>query len=307
MASESDIRVQAVITAVGGAESGGTTTNEKPLISGQGDPYATVDIYTSSTLLGSVTANGQGDWTFQPATPLFDGVHDLSAIQVSANGVTSATSYFAITVAAADGPQTAGVDTSSSSFTSPLAGGEVAHGLASFPINHFKIHAEAGASNAPAGEVANHALADLTADPKSFARQSLAHPVDGKGFDMLAFLGDHLVLDLTSLATKSAAQKSGISGFDLGGHHNALKLSLADVLTLGDESLFLDDGKRQVIVNGKEGDSVDLTNSHVAGLSDGDWEHHGTAHVDGVLYNVIEHSSAHTELLVEQAVRVEVH
>jgi hypothetical protein len=29
--------------------------------------------------------------------------------------------------------------------------------------------------------------------------------------------------------------------------------------------------------------------------------------VDGVLYNVIEHSSAHTELLVEQAVRIEVH
>jgi hypothetical protein len=307
MASESGIRVQAVITSVGGAESGGTTTSERPLISGQGDPNATVDIYTSATLLGSVRANAQGNWLFQPATPLLDGVHDLSAIHVSANGVTSATSYFAITVEAADAPPAINSDTSSSSFTSPWTDSEATHNPSPFPVNHFKVHAEAAALNAPAGEVASQALADLTADPQSFARQSLARPVDGQGFDMLAFLGDHLVLDLTSLASKSAAQKPGIGGFDLGGHHNALKLSLADVLTLGDESLFLDDGKRQVIVNGKEGDSVDLTNSHVAGLSDGDWEHHGTAHVDGVLYNVIEHSSAHTELLVEQAVRVEVH
>jgi hypothetical protein len=161
-------------------------------------------------------------------------------------------------------------------------------------------------SDTSSGNTAHHTLAELINDPQSFAMQKSGHP-DGKGFDMLAFLGDHQTLDFTSLTTKSAEQTTGIGGFDLGGHHNALKLTLADVLTLGNESLFLDGGKRQVIVNGKEGDSVDLSNSHVAGLSEGDWQHNGTAHVDGVLYNVIEHSSAHTELLVEQAVRIEVH
>jgi hypothetical protein len=58
-------------------------------------------------------------------------------------------------------------------------------------------------------------------------------------------------------------------------------------------------------VKGKDGDSVDLKNSHVAGLSDGGWQHHGTAEVGGVLYNVVEHSSAHTELLIEHSVRIE--
>src|ERR1700675_2902701 len=105
----------------------------------------------------------------------------------------------------------------------------------------------------------------------------------------------------------SSASATGIGGFDLGGHHNALKMSLADVLTLGDHNLFIDDGKQQLIVNGKDGDSVDLTNSHVAGLSDGDWQHHGTTEVGGVTYNVVEHSTARAELLVEQAVRIEVH
>ncbi|MDN7178206.1 hypothetical protein M0D69_09265 [Caballeronia sp. SEWSISQ10-4 2] len=58
-------------------------------------------------------------------------------------------------------------------------------------------------------------------------------------------------------------------------------------------------------MNGKEGDSVDLTTSHVPGLFEGTWEHHGTAEVSGVVYNVVEHSTAHAELLVEQAVRFE--
>jgi hypothetical protein len=139
MASESDVRVQAVIALAGGAESGGTTTSEKPLISGHADPYATVDIYTSATLLGSVTANAHGNWEFQPAAPLFDGIHDLSAIQVSANGVTSATSNFAVTVAAADAPPAIHDDTSSSGFALPLSDSEAAHKPPQFPVNHFKV------------------------------------------------------------------------------------------------------------------------------------------------------------------------
>ena len=125
---------------------------------------------------------------------------------------------------------------------------------------------------------------------------------------MVAFLGDHQVLDLSAVTDKSlAATTPGIGGFDLGGHHNALVISLSDVLTLGEQDLFIEDGKHQLIVNGKEGDSVDLQNSHVPGLSDGEWHHHGTAEVGGVLYNVVEHSSANTELLVEHQVRIEVH
>ena len=100
---------------------------------------------------------------------------------------------------------------------------------------------------------------------------------------MVAFLGDHQVLDLSAVTDKSlAATTPGIGGFDLGGHHNALVISLSDVLTLGEQDLFIDDGKHQLIVNGKEGDSVDLQNSHVPGLSDGEWRHNGTAEVGGV-------------------------
>lgn len=177
-----------------------------------------------------------------------------------------------------------------------------------FPPNLFKPHS--AATNADAGVVdkSTHGLVDPAGDPLSYVRQTSAPMDSGKGFDMVAFLGDHQVLDLSNFTEHTqAAHTQSIVGFDLGGHHNALKVSLADVLSLGEQDLFIDDGKRQLIVNGKEGDSVDLTTSHVAGLSEGDWHHHGTAEVGGVLYNVVEHSSANTELLVEHAVRIEMH
>jgi len=89
--------------------------------------------------------------------------------------------------------------------------------------------------------------------------------------------------------------------------HNTLNLSLVDVLNLGETDLFQHDGKQQMMVNGKDGDTVDLSNSHIAGLAEGEWEQHGTTQVGGVTYNVYEHSGAHTELLVHQGVQIVVH
>ncbi|MGV7242650.1 hypothetical protein [Caballeronia sp. M23-90] len=86
-----------------------------------------------------------------------------------------------------------------------------------------------------------------------------------------------------------------------------MKLSLTDVLNLGETDLFQKDGKQQMMVNGSNGDTVDLSNSHIAGLAEGEWEQHGTTQVGGVTYNVYEHSSTNVELLVQQNVNVMVH
>ncbi len=79
------------------------------------------------------------------------------------------------------------------------------------------------------------------------------------------------------------------------------------MLNLGETDLFQKDGKQQMMVQGKDGDTVDLSNSHIAGLAEGEWEQHGTAVVGGVTYNVYEHSGAHTELLVQQGVQIALH
>jgi nucleoid-associated protein YgaU len=176
-------------------------------------------------------------------------------------------------------------------------------------------HTVVGANDVFKGTTGNDTV-DLNVDPVSYFKGTTAHiegntvhPVEVAGaapaVNTLHLTGDHQVLDLTSLTGKTAAAKiSGIEVIDLGGQHNTLKLSLIDVLNLGETDLFQKDGKQQMMVNGKEGDEVDLSNSHVAGLADGEWQQHGTAQVGGVTYNVYEHSGAHTELLVQQGVQI---
>jgi hypothetical protein len=167
-----------------------------------------------------------------------------------------------------------------------------------------------------------HDTVDLNADPTSYFKEvtahiegSTAHPVvaaDGTAaapaVNTLHLTGDHQILDLTALTGKTAAAKiSGIEVIDLGGHSNHLNLSLTDVLNLGEQDLFQHDGKQQLMVNGSNGDSVDLSNAHIAGVADGQWQAEGTAQVGGVVYNVYEHSGAHTELLVQQGVQIALH
>jgi hypothetical protein len=312
MASDFDARLQAVILEVGGMASGGTTVDEKPLIVGKADPFSTIDVYDGTVLLGVVSSNGQGHWSLQLSTPLFDGIHDLSAVQVSGYGVNSTASYFAITVDASEGSQGFGNEDLSFSNAPRHADNAAENGSPYFPANLFNSHAVSPALDNTG--IAKDATSvsdpgkDSHNDLQTYVRQVSAHSSGGKGFDIVAFQGDHQVLDLSTLTNQPlSAQTPAIGGFDLGGHHNALVLSLADVLSIGEQDLFIDDGKRQLIVHGKEGDTVDLQNSHVAGLNDGDWHHHGTTQVDGVIYNVVEHSSANTELLVEQPVRIEMH
>jgi hypothetical protein len=164
-----------------------------------------------------------------------------------------------------------------------------------------------------------HDTIELNADPSVYFKESTAHiqgstvhPTEPVGTapaaNTLHLTGDHQILDLTALTGKTAAAKiSGIEVIDLGGHSNHLNLSLTDVLNLGEQDLFQHDGKQQLMVNGSNGDSVDLSNSHIAGVADGQWQAEGTAQVGGVVYNVYEHSSSNTELLVEHPVRIELH
>jgi hypothetical protein len=128
------------------------------------------------------------------------------------------------------------------------------------------------------------------------------------GINTITVADDHQLIDLTSLTGKTIGSTiTGIERIDLGGQHNTLKIAMIDVLNLGETDLFRADGKQQFMVNGKAGDTVELSNTRVAGIADGDWERQGNATIGGVAYDVYEHSTAHVELMLQQGVQLSMH
>jgi hypothetical protein len=126
--------------------------------------------------------------------------------------------------------------------------------------------------------------------------------------DTIPVAGDHQTLDFTSLTGKTTGSIiAGIEKIDLGGQANTLKIAMIDVLNLGEVDLFRADGKQQLLVNGKNGDSIELSNTRVAGIDPGEWEQQPETKVCGVTYSVYEHSTAHVELLVQSGVQLFLH
>ncbi|UZN48804.1 BapA prefix-like domain-containing protein [Cupriavidus cauae] len=79
--------------------SGGSTNDATPTIAGTAEANSTVQIFNGTTLLGTVVADGSGNWTFTPTTPLTDGSYSLTATATDAAGNTSpASTAFDLTV-----------------------------------------------------------------------------------------------------------------------------------------------------------------------------------------------------------------
>jgi hypothetical protein len=68
-----------IAPVVGPVSLGGTTNDVAPLITGTTDPGALVTVYDGASPIGTVIADGGGNWSFTPGTPLVDGAHSLSA------------------------------------------------------------------------------------------------------------------------------------------------------------------------------------------------------------------------------------
>lgn len=310
---------------------------------GRGEPAAVVHIFDGSTQIGSSLVNKVGRWQFI-APDFAIGAHDISMTQTTPDHLESpSTTHYYMTVqnflstgsvtsgiALADSrtDDWAGVDVLDSIVVTSepavsIIGGATRMALSTTtettsaaaadnsPLTSTTVqHSTVGAHDVFVGTVGVSHTVDLTVDPSLYLKESTAHIEGSKGgaVDTLHLTGDHQVLDLTShTGQTSAAKISGIASIDLGGHVNSLKLSLVDVLNLGEANLFLQDAKQQMMVNGSNGDTVNLSNSHVAGVADGEWDATGSEQIGGVMYNVYEHSGAHVELMVKQGVLVELH
>ncbi|QEY75906.1 hypothetical protein F1C79_04165 [Pseudomonas denitrificans (nom. rej.)] len=131
----------------------------------------------------------------------------------------------------------------------------------------------------------------------------------GDGVDTLKVENYNQVLDLT-LAT-SKGKVSSMEIIDLtstnASYGNTLKLSVQDVLENGQTDLFHGTDKHtvQMMVKGNAKSVVNLDDLLGAkGPDYGDWANNGSINVGGTTYNVYQHSGLDAELLVQQAVKV---
>ena len=147
-------------------------------------------------------------------------------------------------------------------------------------------------------------MVSMLVDPVAYFAQDSAHIFGGVGMDTLKLTGKDQVLDLRSLTgDNDAAKISSIEKFDITGTgNNTLKISLNDVLHLGETDMFRKDGKVQVLVDGDAGDKVQLFNLHDHGTPPGAWQANGTASIGGATYNVYSYSNLDAEVLIKQAV-----
>lgn len=127
----------------------------------------------------------------------------------------------------------------------------------------------------------------------------------GAGVDTLKLTGANQTLDLAVLEGRI----DSIEIIDITGTgNNSLSLSLQDVLANGQVDLFHQGAKQtvQMMVKGNAGDVVKLDDLLGAGGPDlGDWASMGKHSIDGVSYVVYQHTGLDAELLVQDAVRVD--
>ncbi len=78
---------------------GAVTDDSTPTVSGTAEPGAIVKVYDNGQLLGSVKADGSGNWSFTPAAPLGEGSHSLTATATNDVGqVSDETGSFSLQV-----------------------------------------------------------------------------------------------------------------------------------------------------------------------------------------------------------------
>ncbi|PWK34954.1 Ig-like domain-containing protein [Cupriavidus plantarum] len=74
---------------LGAVLAGGSTNDTTPTLTGTAEPNSTINVFNGITLLGTVTADVNGNWTFTPGTALADGTYTLTVTATDASGNTS--------------------------------------------------------------------------------------------------------------------------------------------------------------------------------------------------------------------------
>ena len=123
------------VAPVAGSVAKGQSTNDTlPELHGTAQAGVVVTLYDNGALLGSTTADAQGNWSFTPSSALDNGVHSFTVTATNVNGTSAPSQAFGINVdtvapdaptatVSADGSSISGTAEANSSVTVTLPGG----------------------------------------------------------------------------------------------------------------------------------------------------------------------------------------
>ncbi|SOE92834.1 hypothetical protein SAMN05414139_05594 [Burkholderia sp. D7] len=305
MAFVTNIPSKAVITTVGSASAGGTSGEALPVIMGTADAGTAVTVYDGVRWLGTTIVTSDGLWLFTPTVALKAGLHKFTAISINSEdqwGTSSTPISVTIDLPAVTPPVITdilggnGLPIAPGSTTTESYPSTTGTGKPGDTVTLFDGQQAIGSAVVDyAGKwwiTADAGLADGTHD-----LYAIASNVAGS----YSSPSNHAAFTIDTMAPVP-----GVEGIDTHASDATLTLSVTDVLNLGERDLFHHD-KPPAKLGGKTGDPVDLPESRVAGLVEGEWLQHGTSKAGGAVYIMAEHSGALVEPLAQQGVDLATH
>ncbi|RJT45803.1 Ig-like domain-containing protein [Rahnella woolbedingensis] len=320
-------------------DSGVFTQDKTPTLDGQAEANSIVKIYDGITVMGSVAADGNGNWSFTPAA-LDDGAHTFIATATDASGNTSGkTPGFVINVDTHnDVPVVIGLQDNDGTYTGLVKNGgttDISHistltGTAEADsIVHFLRRGPR--QNTSYSVQADHdghwtlplvlpwqgkytyivwsvdQAGNTSSGSASYSVKHVAANQDSTGHVDTVSLehADVSAVHALTVATLNDAQEQTLtqhSQVDLhNGAQDTLVLTLNDILNHVQDNLFTQDGKSQLAVTGDKGDVVELK---VEDIAHAEWQDTGAVTAGGVQYEVYQHTGSDVELLVQHGLEL---
>jgi len=172
------------------------TDDNTPTISGVTEAGASVTIKDGATVLGTVTADANGNYTFTPTNPLSEGTHSIvvTATDTAGNPITETTGYFVIDTTAPNS-----ISMSITDDVAPITGEIVNNGVTDDAMPTFSGKTEAGATVTI--KDGTTALGTVDADENGNYTFTLATPLGEGAHSVSATATDAVGNTITSTTT----------------------------------------------------------------------------------------------------------
>lgn len=297
-------------------KNGDKTDDTKPTLQGRGVDGTTIIIYDNDVEIGRVKVEN-GEWKFE-APELSDGAHKITVRPESASGVKGPVSEGISFTVDTEAPTTGTFD---GVYKDNTNSEELVADGASMNDNTL-IMKGTGTNGDIAVLYGTYQIKDAngTVIDTITAELGQATIVNGAWKIDTAELPDHEYVFFVGIRDLAGNEKTLDTEFNIevdttppgppdlgdlfsiaGLNEDLMNMSLNDILSQGNDSLFIDNGKTQMIVSEKAGEELKLEDVLPKGEDVSNWSQaNGTVTVAGVEYNVYQNNGGDAEVMVPQ-------